>query len=119
MELELLDKLYENPVMAQSEREELVRTLAAEYGVAADEDLLVTNSDVVMGNIGAAGKLLGGLYGMQISVLGAEDADAARSVLKATLSVYNAGNPIAAGYAAGLTNPYSTDGVRALAAELK
>ena len=48
-----------------------VRTLAAEYGVAADEDLLVTNSDVVMGNIGAAGKLLGGLYGMQISVLGA------------------------------------------------
>ena len=117
--LELLDKLYENPVMAQSEREELVRTLAAEYGVAADEDLLVTNSDVVMGNIGAAGKLLGGLYGMQISVLGAEDADAARSVLKATLSVYNAGNPIAAGYEAGLTNPYSTDGVRALAAELK
>ena len=119
MELELLDKLYENPVMAQSEREELVHTLAAEYGVAADEDLLVTNSDVVMGNIGAAGKLLGGLYGMQISVLGAENAGAARSVLKATLSVYNAGNPIAAGYAAGLTNPYSTDGVRALAAELK
>ena len=35
------------------------------------------------------------------------------------VSVYNAGNPIAAGYAAGLTNPYSTDGVRALAAELK
>ena len=57
--------------------------------------------------------------GMTLHELDNTDSAAADAVLQATLSVYNADNPIAVGYAAGLDNPFSTDGIKAVAAMLK
>ncbi|MGI5884417.1 MAG: hypothetical protein ACOX83_05550, partial [Candidatus Spyradocola sp.] len=113
MELEYLCRLYEDPILAQDERESLLRDLCAQYGVE-EEDYLRTSEDVLMGSLDCAGEMLGGLYGLQLYALALEDAQAAQTVLNATLSVYNANNPIAAGYAAGLDNPYSAEGIRAI-----
>ena len=113
MELEYLCRLYEDPILAQDERESLLRDLCAQYGVE-EADYLRTSEDVLMGSLDCAGEMLGGLYGLQLYALAREDAQAAQTVLNATLSVYNANNPIAAGYAAGLDNPYSAEGIRAI-----
>ena len=119
MELEVLIELYKNPVMAQSDREELVRELCEVYGVDGAETFFEDSADVLMGTLECAGRMLGGLYGLTLHGLDNRDSAAADAVLAATLSVYNADNPIAVGYAAGLENPFSTDGVKAVAEMVK
>ncbi len=119
MELELLVALYDNPVMAQGDREALIAELAEAYGVEGMENILRTSEDVMMGTLNCAGDMLGGLYGLTLHELDNTDSAAADAVLEATLSVYNAENPIAVGYAAGLNNPYSTDGIKTVAAMLQ
>lgn len=121
MELELMSALYENPVMAQGEREALAERLAAEYGFAGMdlEQILSESEDVIMGTLNCAGDMLGGLYGLTLYDLSVQDAAAADAVLSATLCVYNAGNPIVSGYAAGLSNPYSTEGIQNVARLIK
>jgi hypothetical protein len=118
-EMELLIALYENPVMPQAEREALLGDLCAQYGISGMEDYFETSQDILMGNVGCAGRMLGGLYGLGLRKLDKADHGAAEKVLEATLAVYNAGNPIAAGYKAGLGNPYSAEGIKAIAEMLK
>lgn len=118
METELLVKLYENPVMPQAEREELLSALSAAYGLAEAEDYFASSQDILMGNVGCVNRMLGGLYGLGLYRLDAKDHDAACKVLEETFKVYNAGNPIAAGYKAGLENPYSAEGIEEIAALL-
>lgn len=121
MELELLVRLYGDPVMAQGEREELAGELAAAYGFEGLElaDIVRDSQDVQMGSLDCAGRMLGGLYGLALYELTTRDEQTADAVLTATLAVYNAGNPISAGYAAGLDNPYSAQGVQRAAALVK
>ena len=119
MELEVLVELYKNPVMAQSDREALVQELCEAYGVDGAEDFFEMSEDVLMGTLNCAGNMLGGLYGLTLHELDNRDSAAAEAVLAATLSVYNADNPIAVGYAAGLGNPFSTDGIKAVAEMVK
>ena len=121
MELELMAALYEDPVMAQGDREELAEKLAVEYGFRGMklEDILYESDDAVMGTLNCAGRMLGGLYGLTLYDLSTQDEAAADAALSATLCVYNAGNPIAAGYAAGLSNPYSTEGIQNVAKLVK
>lgn len=115
MELEYLCALYDDPIMAQDKRQALWQELAAAYGLEGDPDYLTTSQDLILGDLSCAGRMLGGLYGLKVWSLGQQDEKTAEEVLAATLSVYNQGNPIAAGYAAGLGNPYSAEGVQALA----
>ena len=119
MELELLTALYENPVMAQDDRDALLAELSESYGVEGMEGFFEQSDDLMMGTLNCAGRMLGGLYGLALHRLDNADSALADEVLAATLSVYNADNPIAVGYAAGLENPFSTDGVRAAAEMLK
>lgn len=119
MELELLAKLYENPVMAQDDREALAAELAAAYGVEDAHGFFEESEDVMMGTLNCAGRMLGSLYGLTLHELDNQDGAAADRVLQATLSVYNADNPIAVGYAAGLDNPFSTDGIKKVAEAVK
>lgn len=119
MELELLVELYRNPVMAQVDRDQLIADLSAAYGVEDMDGILEQSEDVLMGTLGCAGRMLGGLYGLTLHEMDNADPAKAEEVLTATLSVYNADNPIAVGYAAGLNNPYSTDGIKAVAELLK
>ena len=118
MELELLAQLYDDPVMAQGEREQLARELAAAYGFEGLElaDIVRESDDVLMGGLDCAGRMLGGLYGLTLYELSERDAQAADAALEAALSVYNAGNPISAGYSAGMDNPFSAQGVQNVAA---
>ena len=121
MELELLAQLYDDPVMAQGEREQLARELAAAYGFEGLElaDIVRESDDVLMGGLDCAGRMLGGLYGLTLYELSMRDAQAADAALDAALAVYNAGNPISAGYSAGMDNPYSAQGVQNVAALVK
>lgn len=118
MELELLVELYSNPVMAQVDREQLVADLAAAYGVE-DTTGMLESEDILGGTLNCAGRMLGGLYGLTLHEMDCRDSAAADKVLQATLSVYNSDNPIAVGYAAGLSNPFSTEGILAVAELLK
>ena len=118
MELDYLCALYEDPVMSQADREALYSGLCAQYGVEGS-DYLRTSEDVLMGSLDCAGEMLGGLYGLQLYALAQEDASAAQAVLSATLTAYNSNNPIAAGYAAGLANPYSAEGIAAIGQMLR
>ena len=121
MELELLVRLYDDPVMAQGEREQLAAELAAAYGFEGLtlDDIVRESDDVLLGGLNCAGRMLGGLYGLAMAELSMRDGQAADEALAATLAVYNAGNPIAAGYSAGLDNPFSEQGVRNAAALVK
>lgn len=118
MELNCLCALYEDPVMSQADREALYSGLCAQYGVEGS-DYLRASEDVLMGSLDCAGEMLGGLYGLQLYALAQEDASAAQAVLSATLTAYNSNNPIAAGYAAGLANPYSAEGIAAIGQMLR
>ena len=118
MELNYLCALYEDPVMSQADREALYSDLCAQYGVEGS-DYLRTSEDVLMGSLDCAGEMLGGLYGLQLYALAQEDSSAAQAVLSATLTAYNSNNPIAAGYAAGLANPYSAEGIAAIGQMLR
>ncbi len=120
MQLELLNALYRNPIMAQTEREELAQELAQAYGLdgVTLEGILESEEDILAGTAQCAGRMLGGLYGLTLYDLTVTDEAAADAVLEATLSVYNAANPIAAGYAAGLSNPFSGDGIKDIAWKL-
>ena len=118
MELEYLCALYEDPIMDQAEREQLLSDLCAQYGVE-DADYLRSSEDILLGSLDCAGEMLGGLYGLQLYRMALSDPEGAQEVLLSTLSVYNAGNPIAAGYAAGLANPYSAEAIADLAAALR
>ena len=104
--------------MDQAEREQLLSDLCAQYGVE-DADYLRSSEDILLGSLDCAGEMLGGLYGLQLYRMALSDPEGAQEVLLSTLSVYNAGNPIAAGYAAGLANPYSAEAIADLAAALR
>lgn len=119
MELEYLVALYDNPVMSQGEREALLVDLCAQYGIDVQADYLTTSMDVLLGGADCASRMLGGLYGLQLHLLDVQNPALAQQVLGETLKVYNAANPISAGYKAGLANPFSADGVKAIAQVLQ
>jgi len=114
MELELLTALYAQPELSQDERNALFASLCAEYSVE-DYDFFA-ESDIYMGTLSCVGELLGDLYGLQLYALYQTDETTANAVLHDTLSVYNVGNPIANGYAAGLQNPFNGEGIERIAA---
>ena len=113
MELELLTAIYAAPDMTQEERTAYLSDLCKTYDVEPYD--FFSESDIYLGTMTCVGELLGDLYGLQLYALSETDPAAAEAVLHETLSVYNVGNPIAAGYASGLENPFNGDGIARIA----
>lgn len=117
MEYEVMHTLHlNNADITADELTALAASLSEKYGLPLSANDILLMDDVYLGLASGAQRMMGGLTAMQLDLLAEQDEAKAKQILQTMFGVYNYTNPIELAVQNGLPNPFSRDGVAALAA---